>query len=119
MPAHPNGEDACSLVLFLVAIVLLLVLPGPWNVIGFTISLVLASGEVFFWQRTVRGRKAAVGAQTMIGAEAEVLTACRPEGQVRLGGEIWDARCSLGADPGASVRVIGRKGLTLIVERKQ
>jgi membrane protein implicated in regulation of membrane protease activity len=105
--------------LFLVAIVLLLVLPGPWNVIGFTISLVLALGEAFLWQRTVRGRKAAVGAQTMIGADAEVLSALRPEGQVRLGGEIWDARSSMGADPGETVRVIGRRGLTLLVERKE
>jgi membrane-bound ClpP family serine protease len=106
-------------VLFLVAIVLLLTLPGPWNVVGFTVGLFLGLGEVFLWHRTVRGRKVAVGAETMIGAEGHVLSPCRPEGQVQVGGEIWDARCAAGADPGDPVRVIGRKGLTLIVDRKE
>ncbi len=104
--------------LFLVAIVLLLVLPGPWNVVGFTVALLLALGEIYLWNRTVRGRKVAVGAERMIGAEGRVLSPCHPEGQVQVGGEIWEARCASGADPGDLVRVVGRKGLTLIVERK-
>jgi membrane-bound serine protease (ClpP class) len=103
---------------FLVAIVLLLTLPDPWNVVGFAVALLLALGEVFFWHRTVRGRRAAVGAGTLIGDEGRVLTPCRPEGQVQLRGEIWEARCADGADPGEIVRVVGRDGLTLVVERK-
>jgi membrane protein implicated in regulation of membrane protease activity len=35
---------------------------------------------------------------------------------VRLGGEIWEARCESGASPGDRVRVTGRDGLTLVVE---
>jgi membrane protein implicated in regulation of membrane protease activity len=35
---------------------------------------------------------------------------------VRLNGEIWEARCAAGASPGDRVRVIGRDGLTLVVE---
>jgi membrane protein implicated in regulation of membrane protease activity len=35
---------------------------------------------------------------------------------VRVGGEIWAARCVLGADVGTAVRVEGRDGLTLLVE---
>jgi membrane-bound serine protease (ClpP class) len=46
-----------------------------------------------------------------------VLSACRPDGQVRLNGEIWDARCTGGAAEGETVRVVGRRGLTLLVER--
>jgi membrane protein implicated in regulation of membrane protease activity len=58
----------------------------------------------------------AAGAETLIGAEAEVLSACRPRRQVQMDGEIWEARCDEGADPGATVRVVGRDGLTLLVE---
>jgi membrane-bound serine protease (ClpP class) len=103
-------------VLFIVAVVLLLVLPGPWDLVGFTVCLVLGLGELYLWNRTVRGRRASVGAQTLIGADAEVVTDCRPDGQVRLNGEIWAARCSAGAARGDAVRVVGRKGLTLEVE---
>src|SRR5262249_8239705 len=68
-----------------------------------------------FWNRTVRHKPAVVGAQTLIGREAVVLSPCRPEGQVRLDGEIWQARCGAGADPGDTVRVVGRGGLPLVV----
>lgn len=83
---------------------------------GFLICLFLFVGELFLWNRTVRNRRAAVGAETMIGAKATVLTPCRPDGQVRLNGEIWEASCTVGADEGANVRVVGRRGLTLVVE---
>jgi membrane protein implicated in regulation of membrane protease activity len=42
---------------------------------------------------------------------------CRPDGQVRLNGELWEARCAEGADRGETVRVTGREGLKLVVER--
>ena len=104
--------------LFVAAVVLLLVLPDPWNLIGCTVAVVAGCGELFLWKRTVRGRKTAVGSETMIGSEAQVVTPCRPDGQVRLAGELWDARCAAGADPGRLVLVVDRKGLTLIVEPK-
>jgi membrane-bound serine protease (ClpP class) len=103
-------------VLFILAIALLLFLPTPWNVIGFAISFVLFFGEAFLWNRSMRGRKKVVGAQTMIGAQATVVTPCRPDGQVRVGGEIWEARCEMGADSGQTVRIVGRRDLSLLVE---
>jgi len=102
---------------FFLALILLLALPHPWNLVGFAASLVAFVGEILFWNRTVRRRRAAVGADTLIGENATVLSPCRPDGQVRLSGEIWDARCPTGADPGDTVRVVGREGLKLLVER--
>jgi membrane-bound ClpP family serine protease len=99
-----------------VALVLLFTLPGPWNVVGFGLGLAAFLGELAFWHRTVRNRRPAVGAQTLIGSEARALTACRPEGQVQLSGEIWKARCTAGVDEGETVTVVGRKRLTLLVE---
>jgi membrane-bound ClpP family serine protease len=104
-------------VFLLLALVLLFVLPSPWGFIGFGTGLVCFAGEVSFWQRKVRGRRAVVGAQTLIGETGKVVTPCRPNGQVRVSGEIWGARCELGADLGDTVTVVDRNELTLVVER--
>ena len=102
--------------LVIVALVLLLALPHPWNVVGFAAGLVCFIGEIGFWHRTVRHRRAVVGAQTLIGEQATVLSPCRPTGQVRVSGTIWAARCEAGADAGDTVRVVDRERLTLVVE---
>jgi membrane protein implicated in regulation of membrane protease activity len=104
-------------VFLIVALVLLFVVPSPWNLVGFGCGLVLFGGELGFWHRRVRGKPKKVGAQTLIGTAAIVVTACRPNGQVRLSGEIWAARCDAGADAGETVTVVGRDRLTLVVER--
>jgi membrane protein implicated in regulation of membrane protease activity len=103
-------------VLILLAIALLLFLPSPWNAVGFLVVIPLWLLELFGWNRTVKNRRKAVGAQTLIGKEAVVTTPCRPDGQVRLDGEIWAARSAAGASPGDRVRVVGREKLTLLVE---
>ena len=103
--------------MFLVAVVLLLVLTSPWDVVAFTVCLLLALVESFLWYRTVKERRPTVGAETLIGSQARVLSSCRPDGQLVLDGEIWEARCAAGADAGQKVRVVGRRGLTLVVER--
>ncbi len=100
----------------LLAFVLLLVLDSPWNIVGFGVCFALFIGELLFWNRTVRRRPAAVGVHTLVGREATVTSTCRPDGQVQLDGEIWQARCAAGADAGDSVRVVGRDRLILVVE---
>jgi membrane protein implicated in regulation of membrane protease activity len=104
-------------VFLLLGIVLLIFVPSPWNLVTFTACLILFFGELLFWNRTMRGRRKVVGAQTLVGQEAEVTAPCQPTGQVRIGGEFWEARCEAGADAGETVRVVGLRGLTLLVER--
>jgi membrane protein implicated in regulation of membrane protease activity len=101
--------------LIFLALALLFLLPGPWNLVAFLVLIPIWILELFGWNRTVKHRRRVVGAQTMIGRDAVVVTACRPEGQVRLGGEIWKARCPSGADVGETVRVLAVDGLTLTV----
>jgi membrane protein implicated in regulation of membrane protease activity len=103
-------------VLIVVALVLLFVLPGPWSWIAFVGVTLLWLVELYGWNRTVRHRRRVVGAETLIGERAVVTAPCRPLGQVRLRGETWEARCEAGAATGATVRVIGRDELTLVVE---
>ncbi len=102
--------------LIILAFILLFLLPSPWNLIGFLVAIPLWFVELLAWNRTVKHRRRAVGVQTLIGKDATVTEPCRPSGQVRLDGEIWEARCDAGADPGDTVRVVGRDDLTLVVE---
>lgn len=101
----------------IVALVLVFLLPSPWNLVAFAVGLFLFLGELLFWNRTVRDKRVSTGAETLIGGTATVVRSCRPAGQVRISGETWDARCEDGADPGEAVVVVGRDGLVLVVER--
>lgn len=105
--------------LLIIGLVLLFVLPTPWNVIVLLVCLLLWLGEVAAIWRFTRKKKVQTGAQTMIGRTATVIAPCKPFGQVRLSGEseIWRARCAEGAELGETVRVVGLEEITLIVER--
>jgi membrane protein implicated in regulation of membrane protease activity len=92
------------------------VLDRPWNVLIVVGALFLEVAEIFGWMWYARRGSAQVGAETLVGARAVVLTPCRPRGQVRVQGEIWDAVCEAGADPGDRVRVTARERLTLVVQ---
>jgi membrane protein implicated in regulation of membrane protease activity len=85
-------------VVLALSIVLALFVPWPWSLI------VLCLGVV---------------AEAMVGLEAEVASPCRPRGQVRVHGELWEAICEEGADAGEIVRVTRVDGLKLIVERAE
>jgi membrane-bound serine protease (ClpP class) len=104
-------------VLFVVAVILaLFVVPAPWGLVVVGAAGIVEIAESFFWVRLSRRHRAKVGAETLIGALARVESACRPNGQVRVQGELWRARCEAGADPGDAVRIVARHGLTLLVE---
>jgi membrane-bound serine protease (ClpP class) len=93
------------------------VLPVEWAIPVVFLGAVVEVGETLFWLWYSRRRKAQVGAETLIGELAEVVTRCAPLGQVRLQGEIWRARCEEGAERGEHVRVTALEELTLVVER--
>jgi membrane-bound ClpP family serine protease len=104
-------------VIFLFAVFLaIFVLPSPWGIVAVAFAAVVELGETWLWFWYSRRRAVQVGAETLVGTLGETLTACRPAGQIRLGAEFWDARCEAGVDAGAAVRVVGRSGLTLLVE---
>jgi membrane protein implicated in regulation of membrane protease activity len=92
------------------------VLPEAWGppaiALGAAIEITETAVSVW-WSR--RGR-IKVGPETLIGASATVVVACRPDGRVRIRGDSWAATCEMGADPGQRVRVVARDGLRLVVE---
>jgi membrane-bound serine protease (ClpP class) len=92
------------------------VLDPPWELVVVVGAAMLEVGEIFVWMWYTGRRKILMGAETLIGAEAVVVSPLRPRGQVRVRGELWDARAARGADAGDRVRVVARDGLTLEVE---
>jgi membrane-bound serine protease (ClpP class) len=63
-----------------------------------------------------RHRPPATGAEAMIGSIGRVIDWQDLAGNIRIHGEIWAARGDRPLQPGTSVRVVKREGLTLIVE---
>ena len=106
----------------LVAILLaVFVVPSPWGIVLVIGGALLEIGEATImvgWSRRLRRRlRPKTGAEAMIGKEALVARPCTPIGQVKVNGEIWEARCDEGADPGESVRIEQVDGLMLVVAR--
>jgi membrane protein implicated in regulation of membrane protease activity len=93
------------------------VLPAGWALPLILLAAVVEIGETLFWVWLSRRRGVQMGPETLIGATGEVVSACTPLGQVRVGGELWRARCEEGAEPGDRVRVRALSDLTLVVER--
>ena len=93
--------------LTVVAILLaVFVLPAPWNVIAVVAGVsvdVLETAALWWWSRR---RKAAVGVETLVGRCGVVVSTVSPSsGQVKLDGELWEARASIELPVGADVVV--------------
>lgn len=103
--------------MFLVlALLLFLVLPEPWDVIGGLVSLAVGIVEITYWQRRMRRVQVQTGVENLIGATGEATTQLAPMGQIRVLGELWQARASSEIPRGTPVRVVALDGLTLAVE---
>jgi membrane protein implicated in regulation of membrane protease activity len=100
----------------LIALILLLALPSPWNVVFGVASAVVGVFEVAFWQRRMRRQKVHTGMENLVGSTGQATERLAPTGQVRVLGEIWQARSSSELPRGSRVRVVAVDGLTLEVE---
>lgn len=92
------------------------VLDEPWSWVAVTLGAGWEIAETVLLVRWSQRRRAFVGAEALVGRRAVVAADCMPEGQVRVAGELWRARCSGGASAGEEVVVREVDGLTLVVE---
>ena len=97
----------------------LFVLPHPWNGVGFVAALVWEIAGTVYGLRWSQRAAPLVGTSTLVGVSATVVAACTPRGRVKIGGETWQARSRVAAEPGDRVRVHSIDGLTLHVEPEQ
>ena len=98
-----------------VAIILAFFAPWPWNLAAVLTGLGIETVELTWGLRLARRWRPQTGAEAMIGETAEVVVPCHPTGQVRVQGELWEARCDQGADAGELVRIERLESLTLVV----
>jgi len=103
-----------GLVVALLLAVLVLDEPWSWVAVGLGASWEIGETVLLIWWS--KRRRAVVGAEALVGRTAVVFADCMPEGQVRVAGELWRARCAAGAEAGDEVVVREVDGLTLVVE---
>jgi membrane-bound serine protease (ClpP class) len=103
-------------VFLLLALLLLILLPEPWNVVATLAALAFFSLEVFYFYRRMRGVKVVTGAENLVGAVGKSVEPLDPEGHIRVQGELWQARASEVVPAGTKVKVVAIDDLTLEVE---
>lgn len=102
--------------LTLTAVVLSLVfLPFPWNLVVPIAVAVVDLAETGLVLRWSQRRKATVGVETLVGRKAVAMAALRPTGQVKVDGELWEARSDTPVGRGEEVVVLSVHGLVLDV----
>jgi membrane-bound serine protease (ClpP class) len=105
-------------VLTLIAVALaIFVLPQPWGLVGIVVAGIADLGEVAFFRSWSQRRRASVGVEALVGRTALALGRLAPRGQVRVDGEIWEARSDGPVSRGDEVVIRDVEGLTLVVER--
>ena len=83
------------------AVALMIFVLPPWlGVTVVALALVAEIGELVIWRRVLDRIRVTTGAEGLLGTTGEAITACDPEGSVRVRGEIWKAR----ADPPVAER---------------
>jgi membrane-bound serine protease (ClpP class) len=102
--------------LFVAVLLAVLVLDEPWSWVAVGIGAAWEIGETALLVWWSKRRRAVVGTEALVGRRAIVAADCMPEGQVRVAGELWRARCEAGASAGEDVVVREVDGLTLVVE---
>ncbi|HEU5278306.1 MAG TPA: NfeD family protein [Gaiellaceae bacterium] len=88
------------------------VLPSPWGVIAVVAGGVLDVTESLVLLKWSKRRRSPVGVDALVGRRARVSA----PGQVRVAGELWEARSDRPLVPGEEVEVRAVEGLTLLVE---
>jgi membrane-bound serine protease (ClpP class) len=90
------------------------VVPWPWGIATVLGGGLLDIGESLALLRWSKRRRSPVGVEALVGQRAVVSSTA----QVRVAGELWEARSDRPLVPGEEVVVTAVEGLTLRVERR-
>jgi membrane protein implicated in regulation of membrane protease activity len=88
------------------------ILPSPWGIVAVIAGGLIDIVESLVLLKWTRRRKSTVGVETLVGQRGVVVTLT----QVRVAGELWEARADRVLVPGEEVVVRGVEGLTLLVD---
>lgn len=105
---------------FVIGSLMMFDMPGagpPLSIIvGATLGSAALFGTVLSWLLRARRRHVVTGTAALIGLPGRIIGWTGSEGEVLVQGERWRARASQSLQPGQSVRVVDRDGLTLLVQ---
>jgi membrane protein implicated in regulation of membrane protease activity len=90
----------------LLALLLLVFVPSPWNLAAAFVSALLGAAEVLFWERRMRRHKVRTGIDELVGSTGQVTAPLDPVGQIIVRGELWEAHSPIPMAAGARVRVV-------------
>jgi membrane-bound serine protease (ClpP class) len=114
-----------SILLLVIGSVFLFAVDG-WKPAVNPFVALLASGlmSVFLWVAVRKTVQAAAARpvhdlEALIGSTGEARSNIHEEGSVHVAGEMWSARSSELISAGSKVRVLGRDGFVLVVEKNQ
>jgi membrane-bound serine protease (ClpP class) len=88
------------------------VLPSPWGIVAVVTGGLIDVAESLVLLKWSRRRRSTVGVEALVGQRAVVST----PGQVRVAGELWEARSNRPLVPGEEVVVRSVDRLTLFVD---
>ena len=89
-------------------------LESPWQYLALIPLLLWEAVEIYLFFKW-RGVPSVTGREALVGKRGRTVTACRPDGQVNIHGEVWLAHCAVGVDRGVEVEVASVDGLELQV----
>ena len=89
------------------------VLPSPWGIVAIVAGGLTDIAESVVFLKWSRRRRSVTGVEALVGKNAVVSSPT----QVRVAGEIWEARSADSLVVGDEVEVTGVDGLTLQVSR--
>jgi membrane protein implicated in regulation of membrane protease activity len=99
-----------------IVLVVLGIVEMPWAAVLIVGAATVDIGESLLLLRWSQRRRATVGAEALVGKRGVAVTDLWPQGQVKVNGELWNARSDGGVEAGAAVVVRAVDGLTLDVE---
>jgi membrane protein implicated in regulation of membrane protease activity len=88
------------------------VLPSPWGFVAVVTGGLVDIAESLVLLKWSKRRRSPVGVEALIGSTAVVVSPT----QVRVAGELWEARSDRPLIPGEEVVVRAVEGLTLVVD---
>ena len=113
----PTNRHYADEVLTLAAVVLALtVIPSPWGLWTVVGAATVDVAETWVFVRWSRRRRSSVGVETLVGRRAVVVSAHGSRAQVKLDGEVWEARAERDLLRGDEVVVRAVEGLVLEVD---
>jgi membrane protein implicated in regulation of membrane protease activity len=100
------------MLLFGAILLAIFLLPSPWGIVAILAGGLIDIAESLVLLKWSRRRRAVTGVEALIGKTAVVSSPT----QVRVAGELWEARSDRLLVPGDKVVVQGVEGLTLLVD---